>query len=125
MNLFLSLDLLLLRLIYHQFALLVQQHFQAKYKDADRLSEWNEIGADLPLIMGLGSSFLPLEWWKKGVYITPQRMDAYIAHLTLPTVEEDGRKKTKVANFRKSLRAGSLSKSTTLPRSSKASLHFL
>jgi hypothetical protein len=85
----------------------VQTYFLGKYKEAKCEDAWDEIGKHLPTVSGLPGA-LPKVWWKKGVYLTPERVDSYVAHLSLPFVGKDGRQKRRVSEPRDGLR-GALS----------------
>lgn len=74
----------------------LQLYYRRKYWEAKCEANWNEMGKHVTP-SGLGVGLEPPEWWKKGVYITPERVDSYIANLSLPTVGPGGMKKRKVS----------------------------
>jgi hypothetical protein len=71
-------------------------YFLEKYKEAKCEDAWDEIGEHLPDVSGLRGD-VPKVWWKKGVYLTPERVDSYVAHLSLPFFGKDGREKRRVS----------------------------
>ncbi|GAQ88471.1 hypothetical protein KFL_004310090 [Klebsormidium nitens] len=72
-----------------------QVFFRNKFREADVEARWDEMREFRNEPSGLGVGLEPREWWWKGVLITPERVESYIANLTQPIIGPGGMKKRK------------------------------